>query len=212
MSTFQDLHQAIDELSGLHPGEPWPDSLVRLVNDLAYPIGLDVGFSGSCSCGGSHCAVLLSISDLYDYAGFIEWGWASLIYDRLPRKETDPNLDDEDYQQENESDLEFVKRTITSWRDNDGHYSGVDNEDETTCMQLAGLTAGNKSVWFWIKSHPQHAGYFFEVHPDSWGSEEEAMRGLRDIGFLNVNELDESDLPKLGFPEHPQIVEDTPRT
>ena len=198
MSTFQALHQAIDELFKLRPGEPWPDSLLGLVNDLTYPLGLDVGFLGSCTCGGSHCAVQVSISDMYAYATFVEWGWASFVYGRLPRKETDPKLDEENYQQENESDLEFVKRTITSWRENDGHYSG---EDGTTCMQLAGLTVGEKSVWFWIKSHPERAGYFFEVHPDVWKSEEEAMRGLRDIGFLNVDELDESDFPNLGFPE-----------
>lgn len=66
-------------------------------------------------------------------------------------------------------------------------------------MQLAGLTAGNKSVWFWIKSHPQHAGYFFEVHPNVWGSEREALRGLRDIGFHDVGELTEIDLPRIGF-------------
>jgi hypothetical protein len=68
-------------------------------------------------------------------------------------------------------------------------------------MQLASLSHEGKIAWFWITSHPQRAGYFFEVYPKAWPDEASAKSGLREIGFWKVEELTEDDLPRLGFPQ-----------
>jgi hypothetical protein len=197
---FEQLHQALHGLYEVRQGEPWPDSLKELVESLSYNIALETGFAGSCNCGGESCAMQISITDMYDYTEFVEWGWAQFIYDHLPRKENDPNLDDEDYQQPGESNLAFAQRVITRLREGNGQFS-LQDEDRNTCMQLASLSHEGKIAWFWITSHPQRAGYFFEVYPKAWPDEASAKSGLREIGFWKVEELTEDDLPRLGFPQ-----------
>ena len=197
---FEELHQALNGLYEVRHGEPWQESLVELVESLSYNIALQLGFSGSCKCGGKSCAIQISITDMYDFTTFVEWNQAQWIYSHLPNVTTDPNLDEDYYQQPDESDLAFARRGYSDLLEGDGPFSLYD-EDRNTCMQLASLTHEGKSVWFWIKSHPQTADYYIEVHPKAWPDEASATDGLREIGFADVADLTEADLPRLGFPQ-----------
>jgi hypothetical protein len=200
VNQFEQLHQTLDGLFQVRHGETWPDSLQVLVEGLIYNIALDTGFAGSCTCGGDHCAMQVSVTDMYNYTTFVEWPSAQFIYSHLPNKETDPNLDEDYYQQPEESDLAFAIRGYSDLLESDGAFSLYD-EDRNTCMQLASLSFQGKFVWFWIKSHPQTADYYFEVHPKVWPDEASATAGLREIGFSGPEELTEADLPRLGFPQ-----------
>ena len=197
---FLQLHQALNSLYEVRSGEPWPDTLKDLLESLSYNIALETGFAGSCTCGGKSCAMQISVTDIYDYQSFVEWDSAKLIYSYLPNFATDPNLDEDYYQQPGESDLAFAIRGYSDLLEGDGPFSLYD-EDRNTCMQLISLSCEGKCAWFWIKSHPQTADYYFEVHPKAWPDEASAKAGLREIGFWGVEELTEADLPRLGFPK-----------
>ena len=197
---LEQLHRAFAGLYGVRDGGPWPEELQELVESLSYNIALGTGFAGSCMCVEEECAMQISATDLYDYTTFVEWPSAQFIYSHLPNRATDPNLDEDYYQQPGESDLAFAIRAYSDLLEGDGPYSLYD-EDRNTCMQLASLSFEGKSVWFWIKSHPQKADYYFECHPKAWPDEASAMVGRREIGFADVEEVAEVDLPRLGFPQ-----------
>ena len=199
VNQFEQLHEALNVLYEVRHGEPWPHGLQELVESLSYNIALDTGFAGSCTCDGDHCAMQVSVTDMYDYTTFVEWHSAQSIFSYLPDRDTDPNLDEDYYQQPGESDLAFAVRGYSDLLESDGPFSSYD-EDRNTCMQLASLSHQGKTVWFWIKSHPQRAGYYFEVHPKAWPDETSATVGLREIGFSGPDDITEADLPRLGFP------------
>ncbi len=199
---FAELHEAINGLYAVRNGEPWPADLKEIVGELARAIALHAKFGGECDCSGQGCSVSISCTDPDDYAypPFVEWRWALYMYDHFPNETTDPdNGSEEDFQQPNESNLDFAIRCINALRESDGIFSSYD-EDSTTMLQLASLKLEDKSIWFWIMSHPQRAGYYFEVYPKAWSNENAAKAGLKDIGFQFVEELTEEDLPRLGFP------------
>lgn len=199
VNQFEQLHEALNGLYAVRHGELWSESLRKLVESLSDNIALDIGFAGSCTCSGDHCAMQVSVTGMYDYTTFVEWDWARAIYSHLPNRDTDPNLDEDYYQQPEETDLAFAVRGYSDLLEGDGAFSLYD-EDRNTCMQLASLSYQEKSVWFWIKSHPQTAGYYFEVHPKVWPDEAPAIAGLREIGLSGPDDITEADLPRLGFP------------
>ena len=192
----------LEALWNVRHGEPWPEALVESVNQLAEAIGLERALQGECACTDRYCDIEITTTDLYDYKHppFVEWKLASVIYLYIMDELKDPDSQLNTCRKVGESDLTLVKQAITEWRESDGPYSTVD-EDGTTCMQLASLRLNEKAVWFWLTSHPQTGGYFFEAYPKAWPDEASAKRGLREIGFWQVEELTEGDLPRLGFPK-----------
>ena len=135
---FEQLHESLNGLYEARHGEPWAEGLRELVESLSYNIALEAGFAGSCECGGESCAMQISVTDMYDYQSFVEWDSAKSIYSYLPNLATDPNLDEDYYQQPEESALAFAIRGYSDLLEGDGPFSLYD-EDRNTCMQLVSL-------------------------------------------------------------------------
>lgn len=197
---FAILHQIVDELHAVRNGNTWPETLLQQLNEISYEIALDTGLSGSCGCPdlvNLGCEVDIQCTPLdaaVDGPYLITWEKAEHLYDFLPKRE-EADLDEEDYQQPGESDLSFARRSI------DWFERRYELEDKVAVIQLVGIEYQGRGAWFWMYSFPQSGGYYTEVFPKAWPSEERAEAGLRDVGFTSVEDLTDQDMPRIGFPE-----------
>lgn len=200
------IHSAFEELRVLPQDQSWPSGVKEKLDQLAWSIAGDYGLNGSCDCPESGCLIDIACTS-FDEAintspGFIEWDKAQYLYGYFPLRERDAEDYDDDtdvFQAPGESNLTFAKRCINRLRESDGEYSSTD-EDSVTTLQLASLNFERCSIHYWIASNPQRAGHYYRCFPESWASKAAATAGLRKYGFRHVEELTESDLPRLGFP------------
>jgi hypothetical protein len=193
------LHKAFEELHAVRNGEAWSETLEQHLDSLSYSIALGTGLSGRCVCldrGEDGCRIEVSCGDMSEAINgpyLVTWKIADRIYDDLPKREND-DRDEEDYQQPGESDLSFARRSF------DWFERMYDREDQVAVVQLVGFKYQDRSAWFWMYSYPQSGGYYTQVFPKAWPSAESAEAGLREIGFTDLDDLTEEDMPRLGFP------------
>ena len=197
-NTLLQLHSAYEGLYAVRDGTVWPEELIRLLDELAYDIAEELGFSDDCDCESSAECVQLDCTDMSDAINitpsFIEWRNAHLIYDE--KMEAAQNEDDTN-REDKESDLAFAKQGIKQMRESDGPFSN--NGDYTTVFQLVTLAREGQPVFLWMASNPDKGGNYSRCLPKAYADEARARAGLKDYGFRHVDELTTEDLPKLGF-------------